>query len=358
MKVLYAIQGTGNGHLSRARDIIPVIEEYARLDILISGTQAEVELGHPVKYRKKGLGFVFGKNGGIDILSTYRNANISSLMKEINTLPVKNYDLVINDFEPVSAWACRRKNVPCISLSHQASLLSKQVPRPSKKDPAATFLLENYAPTDFQISFHFAPYDEHIFTPVIRKQVRDTETDDKGHYTVYLPAFDDKKLIKKLSFFDDIRWEIFSKHTRSTYQKGNITVRTVSNGAFLKSMAESTGVLCGAGFETPAETLFLGKKLMVIPMKSQYEQQCNAAALKQMGVPVIKNLKEKNLPKIGDWLSDGKPIPVFYPDQTRTIVKQIFEGHIARILKDNEHENNLLIREYYRTNIPEYETTD
>lgn len=27
MKILYAIQGTGNGHLSRARDIIPILQE-------------------------------------------------------------------------------------------------------------------------------------------------------------------------------------------------------------------------------------------------------------------------------------------------------------------------------------------
>ena len=356
MKVLYAIQGTGNGHLSRARDIIPILEEYAQLDILVSGTQAEVELGYPVKYRKKGLGFVFGKNGGIDLLGTYRDANISNLLKEIETLPVESYDLVINDFEPVSAWACRRKNVPCISLSHQASLLSKKVPRPSKKDPVATFLLENYAPTDFQISFHFAPYDEHIFTPVIRKQVRNTETDDKGHYTVYLPAFDDKKLIKKLSFFQDTRWEIFSKHAQSTYRKGNITVRPISNEAFLRSMSESTGVLCGAGFETPAEALYLGKKLMVVPMKGQYEQQCNAAALKQMGVPVIKNLKEKNLPKIGDWLTNGEPIPVFYPDQTRSIVKKIFEEHIEWLIKFNNRE--VSTTKYQHTNVPEYELAD
>jgi hypothetical protein len=32
-------------------------------------------------------------------------------------------------------------------------------------------------------------------------------------------------------------------------------------------------------FETPAEALFLGKKLLVIPMTGQYEQECNAAAL-------------------------------------------------------------------------------
>jgi hypothetical protein len=49
--------------------------------------------------------------------------------KEIKTLPVKKYDLVINDFEPISAWACKLRGVNCISLSHQSALLSKKVPQ-------------------------------------------------------------------------------------------------------------------------------------------------------------------------------------------------------------------------------------
>ena len=39
MKILYAIQGTGNGHLSRARDIIPILQKKGDVDILVSGTQ-------------------------------------------------------------------------------------------------------------------------------------------------------------------------------------------------------------------------------------------------------------------------------------------------------------------------------
>ena len=49
MKILYAIQGTGNGHLSRARDIIPVLQQKGELDILVSGIQADVDLPYPVK---------------------------------------------------------------------------------------------------------------------------------------------------------------------------------------------------------------------------------------------------------------------------------------------------------------------
>lgn len=66
MKILYAIQGTGNGHIARARDIIPVLREYADTDILISGHQCELDLPWPVKFNLKGLGFTFGQKGGID----------------------------------------------------------------------------------------------------------------------------------------------------------------------------------------------------------------------------------------------------------------------------------------------------
>ena len=107
----------------------------------------------------------------------------------------------------------------------------------------------------------------------------------------------------------------------------NIIIQPISNEAFISSMASATGILCGAGFETPAEALFMKKKLMVIPMKGQYEQQCNAAALKEMGVPVIKSLKAKHLPAIKAWLKDEEIIEVDYPDMTEEIVNKILEEH-------------------------------
>ena len=324
MKILYAIQGTGNGHISRAREIIPYLRNYGQIDILISGTQCDVELGIPVKYRFKGLSFSFGKNGGIDLWNTTLNASLPNLRREIAQLNIEDYDLVINDFEPVSAWACRKKNVPCISLSHQGSLLSDKVPIPKEKNHFGRFVLRNYAPASIHFGFHFNAYDEFIYTPVIRSQVREMEIDDLDYYTVYLPAYDDERLIQRLSSFGNIRWHIFSKHTRKPYYLANISIKPITNDEFVKDMAGSTGVLCGAGFETPAEALFLKKKLMVIPMKGQYEQQCNAAALELMGVPVIKNLKDKHFDKIDNWLTSDEKVEVNYPDQTQKILSMIF----------------------------------
>jgi uncharacterized protein (TIGR00661 family) len=105
-------------------------------------------------------------------------------------------------------------------------------------------------------------------------------------------------------------------------------VQPITNEAFVSSMATSKGILCGAGFETPAEALFMKKKLLVIPMKGQYEQQCNAAALKDMGVPVIKSFKKKYLKNIKDWIDSDTIIEVDYPDITEHIIDKMLSENL------------------------------
>ena len=141
MKILYAIQGTGNGHLARAEDIIPLLKEYGDLDLFVSGAQADIKLSYPVKYKSKGLSFFFGMSGGIDFLKTFKQNSSKDVYKEIKKFPVEKYDLVINDFEPISAWACRKREVPCIALSHQSALLSPKVPKPKKIGSLCSVLL-------------------------------------------------------------------------------------------------------------------------------------------------------------------------------------------------------------------------
>src|SRR6185436_5861959 len=130
MKILYAIQGTGNGHLSRAVDIIPELKKFGQLDLFVSGAQAEVKLPYPVKYKSKGLSFYFGKSGGINFYKTFQKNSSKDVIREISQFPVEKYDLIVNDFEPISAWAARKREVPIIGLSHQSAMLSKYTPKP------------------------------------------------------------------------------------------------------------------------------------------------------------------------------------------------------------------------------------
>ncbi len=325
MKILYAIQGTGNGHLSRAVDIIPELKKYGSLDLFVSGAQADITLPYPVKYKSKGLSFFFGKDGGINFYKTFKQNSSKDVVNEVNTFPVEKYDLIVNDFEPISAWAARKKDIPCISLSHQSAFWSKKSPRPKFPDPFGEWILKKYAATKKYVGFHFKEYDKNIFTPVIRKAITEVRVKNLDHYTVYLPAYDDKALVSLLLKFPKIRWHIFSKHTKTPYHVGRISVFPVSGQDFVESVVSSTGVLCGAGFETPAEVLQLNKKLLVVPMKSQYEQQCNAAALKKLGVRVIKKVKKKSLNKIESWIDDGKRLDISFPDIASAAVERLME---------------------------------
>ncbi len=357
MKVLYAIQGTGNGHLSRARAIIPVLQKHKiDLDLLVSGTQADVSLPYPIKYQLKGLSFIFGKKGGVDIWKTLTKTNPYRLYKEIKRLPVEQYNLVINDFEPISAWASKLKKTPCVSFSHQAAVIDKNAPKPKTKDRIGSLILNKYAPTEKQFGLHFENYSKEIYAPIIRNEIREATPSNKGHYTVYLPAYSNSKILEVLSRFPKTQWQVFSKHctTQSTHNN-HIHISPINNQAFVDSMVTCEGMLCGAGFETPAEILYLGKKLLTIPMSGQYEQQCNAAALKRMGVTVLSNFNLKSIFKITEWLEiENTIINVDYEDEVEDIVKSILHWGMKQKIgnssiemiphKDIQRENSILIK--------------
>ncbi|HLT42935.1 MAG TPA: glycosyltransferase family protein, partial [Sphingobacteriaceae bacterium] len=107
----------------------------------------------------------------------------------------------------------------------------------------------------------------------------------------------------------------------------------------IESMVSSTGIICGAGFETPAEALFLKKKLIVIPMKGQYEQQCNAAALQQLNVPVLKKLTLSRIKEIQSWIKeeDGT-ILVNFPDCTEQIITELVNHYLLSLKQQPTNE--------------------
>ncbi|MCA1764568.1 MAG: glycosyltransferase family protein [Cryomorphaceae bacterium] len=329
MKVLYAIQGTGNGHIARAGEIVPALRNRVQTDVLLSGMHTELELDFEVKYKCKGLGFKFGKKGGIDYLNTWRGSDVSAFLREIKAIDLSGYDLVISDFEPVSAWAAKKQHIPCVGLSNQCTLLDGSISNgKGKKSRLARSLLRNYAPTDVNYGFHFTATGAFIHTPVIRRKIREVNVADHGHIAVYLPFYNDKKILKALSFFREKKWIVFSKHSKSPYRHRNVFVYPIDSKRFMEEMATASGVLCGAGFSTTTEAIFLGKKLLVIPMKNQFEQNFNAKALEKLGVPSISGLKKKHRDDIKNWLDTERALHISYPDKTQAIVDQILNDFV------------------------------
>ncbi|WP_439181715.1 glycosyltransferase family protein [Carboxylicivirga taeanensis] len=326
MKFLYAIQGTGNGHISRAFEVIGHMKKYGEVDILISGTQCDIKLPWKVKYRFHGLSFIFGQQGGVDLKKTLFRFRPYQLIKEILALPVHRYDLVVNDFEPVSAWACKLRNIKCVGMSHQSAVLHPKAPQPPTVDIIGKAILKNYAPVSIAQGFHFRSIGNRVSTPIIRDDIRWAKNIDNGHYTVYLPSYSDDKIVQALSQFKNTKWQVYSKHTNEAYKVDQISIQPVNKDKFTKSLLSCRGVLCNAGFETPAEALYLGKKLCVIPMKGQYEQHCNAAFLADMGVTCLTGLSTQT-DKIQHWISAGKSIQINYPDNLADVIEDLIVNH-------------------------------
>lgn len=325
MKILYAIQGTGNGHLSRALEFIPALRDRpgVELDILLSGYASELDLPCDVAYNLRGAGFAFGRKGGIDWWTTWRKASVRNFIREARALPVGRYDLVINDFEPVSAWAAYLRGVPCVSLSHQWAIYHPDAPKPQRRYPLAARFLRWYAPCRSGVGFHYQPYGEGLLYPVVKQNIRATPVSDRGHYTVYLPAVGEDILVKTLSAFPEVTFQVFSKRCQAAYAEGNVHFFPVAERPFIESMASSRGVLCGAGFETPSEALFMGKKLCAVPMRHQFEQDCNAAALRELGVAVLPDFGPRRIPELRRFLAAEPLPPMPFPDQTELAINRV-----------------------------------
>tara|TARA_Y100000991_G_scaffold212751_1_gene197375 strand:+ start:5875 stop:6882 length:1008 start_codon:yes stop_codon:yes gene_type:complete len=320
MKILYAVQGTGNGHVARANELIPLFREHAKVDILISGTESNLKLNHKAKFKFNGLSFVFGKKGGVDIWASVKKFNFFRLLRDINNIDLDKYDLIISDFEPISAWASKLKNKKCIALSHQYSLLSGKTPKPKKFNLINKMILKYYAPSKFGYGFHFDKYDKNIFLPIINEKIRNLKTNILSHYTVYLPSFSIFKIVQELSKIKNAEFQVFTKDIEMLKVEKNFSFHPIDHEKFIKSMASSKGIICGAGFETPSEVIYLNKKLLVIPMTNQFEQKCNAAALKNLGYTVTEKLDYKEIDK---WIKRKNKLNIKYNHSNKEIVERV-----------------------------------
>ena len=110
LKILYGIQCTGNGHLSRSKEIIKYLQEnysdkIETIDVCLSGNFSQIDTSDlNVKYKFEGLGFNMD-NGQISIWKTLVDLKLWGFFKSVFVPQIKDYDIIISDFEPVTCWA-------------------------------------------------------------------------------------------------------------------------------------------------------------------------------------------------------------------------------------------------------------
>lgn len=335
MKVLFGIQATGNGHISRSTEIYKLLKQHpeiTQLDVLISGGKAKMSLPFEVNYEYKGLSFYYGKKGKISVLKSIGKAGFLSIAVALWKVPFREYDLIISDFEPITLWGAKIAGVKRVGIGNMYSMSSKKFPK-TKGRRITNMVAKMMCPTRNKIAMHFQKFDDFIYYPIIRSEIRNLVPGNKNFTLVYLNSYSDKELMDCFtkSELQGQQFIIYSKDATHSFEYRNCIVKPLNNETFIQDIANCSGVLTAGGFQTISEALYLGKKLFVIPIKKQSEQMSNARILSDMGVKTSLKL---DAGEIQDWIQNPDTVQVKFDDDLPNIVDAILNApHIPRRLR-------------------------
>ena len=238
MNILYGIAATGNGHISRSRIIVDALRKRGHsIDVILSGRDKkdlfDIDDLKPFQV-KKGFTYVTNK-GKINYLKTVLKSSPIQFLKDIKSID-NNYDLVITDFDPISAYAAKKYKIPCIGIGHQYSFY-KNIPMTKKMKFISIFFPRIYAPANFPIPSHFYHFNQSILPPFIDPKLYEVDStyQKKSNTLVYLPWENLKNMI---SIFGKIEGKfILYTNIESIEKHGNITLKPFSNITFKEQLS-------------------------------------------------------------------------------------------------------------------------
>lgn len=325
MRIFYGVQGTGNGHITRARMMARELYKVgAEIDFLFTGRDASqyFEMGIFQHYQvKQGLTFTF-QEGQVQYLKTAFNNKPRQFFKDIAAMDFAGYDLIISDFEPVTSWAARKHKHKgkVLGIGHQYAF-DYAIPI-AKADPIAKRIMKYFAPVDIGIGLHWHHFGQPILPPIIETPEQ-LPAINKNKIVVYLPFEERDDIIKLLAPFSEFVFHIYATdHSPCAFE--HLQFQPISREAFQQDFYDCAGIISNAGFELASESLQAGKKVLAKPLHAQMEQISNALALKQLGFG--QTMYDLDMKVVEAWLYTPRAVRVTYPNVAQLVVQWIMQG--------------------------------
>ena len=313
MNILYGVQTTGNGHIVRSTAMIKELRKRGHeVHALLSGCKRK-KIVDPQVFQsfiqKDGLTFVV-ENGRIRYLKTALQLNFLQFFRDIHSFDARSYDLVVTDYEPISARIARKHKIPSIGIGHLYAFQHK-VPL-AKSNPFPKLIMNHYAPVQYPVGLHWDHFHQPILPPTIPEDVRlcRSMATEENHYLVYLPFEDHDTVLTTLAQLPHSFFRVYA-NVEKPLQQDHISVLPFSRQGFINDLATCRGAICNAGFSFISEALHLGKRVLCKAVKGQLEQQCNALALEDLQLGTAAG--EITPPVIESWLSTPAPPPLNFP---------------------------------------------
>lgn len=330
MKILYGIQTTGNGHLTRSAVLRAELQKLgADVDVFLSGadnSQAFAMSLFPDARFVPGPTLVISE-GKLKHWQTLFNAEFFSFVKSVRALSLASYDLVITDFEPITAWAARFQKTMSIGISNQYTMTHGAIRFPVFS-PLAKLVDRFFAPAKLCFGLHWCDFGPYVLPPIVPVELLSLNKKEsvEAEVVVYLP-FESVECIRSfLQAASTTRFDVFHPAIVSPSTEGNLHWHPLSREFFLSSLAACNGLISNAGFESLSEAIYLGKKLLVKPLNGQAEQMSNAKILPEQGFGESMNTLDTK--QLLSWLHCTDAVAsVQWPNVAQMIALWIYAGH-------------------------------
>lgn len=311
------VQGEGRGHLTQAIAFKQMMDE-ENLDCtgVLAGTSKfrqlpdffSGKLNHDIFYfkspdfikNKKNKNYLVFRSIIYNLLvCPVYFRSIFFINKKIRSL---NPDIIFNFYEPLTGlWKLLfHSDIPVISIAHQYFYYHPDFKMRGKFKDRFFIRLLNKAGSygsDLLLAIHPEKKESYkniiIIPPLLRKEIMEAHPSNNGHFTVYLLnhgyAGD---LIKWHQSHSNYKIECFwdNPDKNEIYEiDENLIFFRINDSLYIKSVSSSEGLLCTAGYEAICEAVYLGKPVLVVPVKNHFEQMLNSGLFNEIGFGLVSD---------------------------------------------------------------------
>lgn len=303
MRILYGVNGEGMGHATRSKVVIDALLPRHDVRVVASGA-AFAYLRDRLPRVDEILGPSFAMDQGeIRHWATLRRNLVETprdfpdtVKRWITLIDEWHPDVVITDFEPLSARFARATQTPLVSVNN-INMIDRCRHHPEiiggerRAYALALSVVRAMIPTagDYIVPTFFRPPVTRgrttLVPPILRPEIATAEPEHGEHLVVYSSG--DERLLEALRS-TGVRCLIYGMRERPQRgaADGSLELRPRSNEGFVEDLRTARGVIAGGGFSLLSEAVYLGKPTLSIPLRGQFEQLMNARYLAREGFGV------------------------------------------------------------------------
>lgn len=306
MRILYGVVGEGMGHATRSRVILNHLSRVRghQIEVVVSGRahgylrRAFPEL--PI-HEIAGMNIIYEDN------VVKRRKTALAFLKKLPAY-AENYDkmgllhdrfnpeLCIADFETFAYLFAKQYDLPVLSIDNMqiinraAIKEDLDIPPQHRGDFRLTkAIVKSKLPRcdHYLITTFFFPSlrkkRTSLFPPILRPEILEARaTATMGeHVLVYQTSDTYGDLLPMLQTMPETRFVVYGY--KRDQDLGNVQLRDFSETGFVADLASARAVIAGGGYSLMGEAVYLGKPMLALPLRHQFEQTLNSLYLGKLG---------------------------------------------------------------------------